>query len=498
LSATRADAIEQQRTEVGSKAPLTVCDNSWYLFCLAIILLQFLLLALDPLPKLYLGDSFSYIWTAISGWIPSDRSFLYGFLIRFSSVWTGSLTSLLIVQTFLGAATAIIIAWICRVIFELPTKPSYLFGFLCSIDPLQLTWQRYVMTETCSLFFYALVVQQSFIYLRDRRLTALLLVQIFSVMTIGFRMNFLILIQVMAVALPVIAHLVQAKPTETVGRWRLQFLKRTLFWQHLAVSVISMFALDGAYQYSCGYLARREPAHLYGTGYFLLAIWAPALQPQDAPDPRLAEIIRHGDEFRMRDIALRSGQLFASDGLVARWCRVETDPRNSSRIAARTALNAFQRDPLGVISLGAKTYFAYWSSHSIKKIAKSDLAVRPFPRDSAFKEILADRFHWEASGTEQQSLTMWYYVAASPWLFVVLLSPLLSLVLLVVGQNKGYALLLFSHSAVLLSGTFLLSVYTIARYLQPLSLLTLLTVALGVKLWRELTHHPSGRAAVVA
>jgi len=380
-------------------------------------------------------------------------------------------------------------------IFELPRRPSYLFGFLCSIDPLQLTWQRYVMTETCSLFFYALVVQQSFIYLRDRRLTALLLVQIFSVMTIGFRMNFLILIQVMAVALPVIAHLVQAKPTETVGRWRLQFLKRTVFWQHLAASVISLFALDEAYQYSYGYLSHREPAHLYGTGYLLLAIWAPALQPQDATDPRLAEIIRHGDEFGMRDIVRRSWQRFASDGLVARWCRVETNPRNSSRIAARTALNAFRRDPLGVISLGAKTYVAYWSSHSIKKIAKSDLAIRPIPRDPAFK-VLADRFHWETSGTEQQSLTTWYYVAASPWLFVVLLSPLLSLVLLVVGQSKGYALLLFSHSAVLLSGTFLLSIYTIPRYLQPLSLLTLLTVALGVKFWRERTHHPSTRAVI--
>jgi hypothetical protein len=483
----RASAPEQHRTETDSKAVLFVGDSSWPLFCLAIILFKFLLLALDPLPKLYLGDSFSYIWTAISGWIPSDRSFLYGFVIRLSSVWTGSLTSLLIIQSFLGAVIAIIIAWICRTIFDLPKKLSYLFGFLSCIDPLTLTWERYIMTETCSLFFYALVVQQSFLYLRNRRLGTLLLVQILSVIMIGFRMSFLILIQVMAVALPVIAHVAQAEPTKTtvpVGSWRFQFLKRAVFWQHLAASVISMLVLDQAYQYSYGRISHREPAHLYGTGYFLLAIWAPVLEPQDATDPRLAEIIRHGDEFGLRKIALRAWQRFGSDGLVGRWCRTETDPRNSSKIAARTALNAFWRDPLGVVGLGAKTYFAYWSGRSIRKFARSDLRIGPFPRAPGFK-ILADRFHWASGSSQQQSLTTWYYVAASPLFFLVLLSPLLSLTLLVVGQNQRFASLLFVHTAVLLSAIFVLSISPIPRYLQPLSLLTLLTVALGVKSSRD-------------
>src|SRR5439155_17809727 len=133
----------ERKTETASKSVLPTSNSSWWLFCLAIIVLKFLLLALDPLPKLYLGDSFSYIWTAISGWIPSDRSFFYGYVIRWLSVWTGSLTSLLIVQVLLSAFIAIIVAWICRAVFELPKKLSFLFGFLCSIDPLQLAWERY-------------------------------------------------------------------------------------------------------------------------------------------------------------------------------------------------------------------------------------------------------------------------------------------------------------------------------------------------------------------
>ena len=477
-----SETVEEQQMRIAPKSIPSATNSKWWLFCLAIVVLKFLLLALDPLPKLYLGDSISYIWTAIFGWIPEDRSFFYGYVIRWSSVWTGSLTSLLIVQVSLSVVIAIIVAWICRAIFDLPGRLAYLFGFLCSIDPLQLAWERYVMTETCSLFFYALVLQQSFVYLRDRRLITLLLIQILSVITIGFRMSFLIVIQAMAVALPLIAFLAGTEPTETataVRLWRLQFLKRAVFWRHLAASLVTMFLLDQGYQHAYGFVSDREPAHLYGTGYFLLSIWAPALQPQDAADPRLAEIIKHGSEFKLRDISLRNAQRFAPGHLIDRWLRAETDRRKSGKIATRTALNALQRDPAAVISLAAKTYFAYWSGRSVRKIAKADLKIGAFPPDSGFK-ILAERFNW-AARSQQQTLTTWYYVAGSPYFLLVLLSPLLSLVLLFIARNKAHALLLFVHTTVLFAGTFLLSLFPVPRFLHPLSLLTLLSLALAMK-----------------
>ena len=79
--------------------------------------------------------------------VPPDRSFVYGYLIRWSSLGTGSLTSLLILQVFLATVTAILVALICRCIFGLTSGLSYLFGVLCSLDPLQLVWERYVMHE---------------------------------------------------------------------------------------------------------------------------------------------------------------------------------------------------------------------------------------------------------------------------------------------------------------------------------------------------------------
>jgi len=74
-----------------------------------------------------------------------------------------------------------------------------------------------------------------------------------------------------------------------------------------------------------------------------------------------------------------------------------------------------------------------------------------------------------------------YYVSASPYYLVLLLSPLLSFLLLFIARNKGQALLLFVHTAVVFAGTFLLCFLPVVRLLQPLSLLTLLSLALAVK-----------------
>jgi hypothetical protein len=480
----RREETEERRTENPPRSLFFAGESNWWLFCLAIVVLKLLLLALDPSPKLYVGDSLSYIWTALSGWIPEDRSYFYGYVIRWVSVWTQSLTSLLIVQVFLGAIVAITVAWICRIAFGLSERLGYLFGFLCAIDPLQLTWERYVMTETFSLFFYALTLQQSFVYLRDRRITTLMVIQVLSVITIGFRIVFLFVVQVMAVALPLIAFLSQNKAvgTATAARpGRLEFLKRRAFWQHLAVSVIAMFLLDQGYKRAYGFLSHREPAHLHGSGYFLLAAWAPALQPEDATDPRLAEIIEHGSEFALGDFSFRGNQRFAPGYLIDRWRRVEPNRRKSGKIAMQTALNALKRDPAAVIGLAAQSYLVFWRG-DLKRFLQWDLGVGIL-KNSELK-FLAERFHWTGRAdvaSEPQTFTKRYYVAAFPYYFVLLLSPLLSLALLFFARDKPKAWFLFIHTATMFAVTLLLSVGAYMRYFQPVSLLTLLSIALTVK-----------------
>lgn len=458
--------------------------TDWWLFCFGVVVLKFLLLALDSSPKFYLGDSISYIWTALTGWMPDDRSYFYGFVIRWTSLWTHSLLSLLIFQVSLGCIVVIIVAWICSVIVDLPQTLAYFFGFLCAIDPLQIIWERYIMTETCSLFFYAFVLQQSFVYLRDRRIINLVIVQLLSVMTIGFRMVFLIPVQVMAVALPVLAFLCpsesdQAPLDETLQR--LQFFRRQIFWRHLVVSVVALLLFDQTYQRAYGFLTHREPAHLHASGYFLLAMCAPSLQPQDAADPRLAHIIEQGDQFALRDFAHRNDQRFIAGYLIDRWRHVEPNRTKSNKIAMKTALNAIRRDPIAFIGFAARTYlvllgqtkrFAQWDLNPDGKLKEAEL------------RYLAERFHWTGPanvGSEPWSLLQLYYLAATPWFLVPMLSPVLALGLLFVVRNRGLAWLLFLHTILLFAVTLLFSTGPFTRYFQPLSLLTLLILAVAVQ-----------------
>src|SRR6185503_11494002 len=102
------------------------------------------------------------------------------YVIRWASVKAQSLTSLLVLQLFLSGIVSVLFASICRFVFKIPARWSYLLGFLCALDPFQLLYERYVMTEAISLFCYAIVLHRAFFYLERRRLVDLVLVQVVS------------------------------------------------------------------------------------------------------------------------------------------------------------------------------------------------------------------------------------------------------------------------------------------------------------------------------
>src|SRR5262249_16704284 len=136
-----------------------------------------------------------------------DRSYFYGYLIRWLAVWPHSFAPLLMIQTLASGATAIMFAVICSRFFEMSNGRSFLFGLLCALDPLQLVWERYVMTESFSLLVYMVVVDWALAYVRDRRLWQLAVVQALSVLLIGFRMSYLLLVQACTILLPLIAFM---------------------------------------------------------------------------------------------------------------------------------------------------------------------------------------------------------------------------------------------------------------------------------------------------
>src|SRR5260370_17282696 len=80
---------EHAAIKIEATAPKSICAraaspalNAWWLFCVLIFAIKLLLLWLDATPKLYMGDSWSYIHTALIGSITRDPSSSYTSLLR--------------------------------------------------------------------------------------------------------------------------------------------------------------------------------------------------------------------------------------------------------------------------------------------------------------------------------------------------------------------------------------------------------------------------------
>jgi hypothetical protein len=473
------------KTQAGTLKSLTAVTNEasqWWLFCLLIVALKFFLLALDPLPQFYMGDSASYISTALTGWIPPDRSFIYGYVIRWSSVWTESLNSLVVLQVFVGAGTALVFASTCRLIFQLPPRLSYVFGILCSIDPLQLLWEHYVMTETISLFLYVLMLRYSFLYLRDRRVRDLVLVQVLAVVLLSFRLSYLILVQVSTIILPIMAFLPLAYTRfrgNSKAASRASIIKQ--FSYHLLLSVLLMLLLHRGYKQINGALSHREPDYGYNTGLHLLAAWAPALKPEDAVDRRLAQVIAQGGEYHIEELALRNNQRFTPGFLVDRWLKLEGDAKKANEIGRQTAMRALQRNPWDILTLGLKTYLAFWDTRSWKTWAKLDLG---HALDEEQMSQLANRFHYAAdplSRKRRPTILQTYFLKSYPYCLLVMAAPALAGASLLLPRTRSYSALVLLHASITLAVVTIFTVNPSVRYVQPVSLLTLLIFAVYAK-----------------
>lgn len=106
--------------------------NGWLLFCVLIVAIKLLLLWLDPTPKLYMGDSGSYIRTALIGSIPRDRSYFYGYLVRVFAVWPHGFVPLLVAQALASGATAIVFADLQPVLQNVEQAFLFLWINLCA------------------------------------------------------------------------------------------------------------------------------------------------------------------------------------------------------------------------------------------------------------------------------------------------------------------------------------------------------------------------------
>jgi hypothetical protein len=246
----------------------------------------------------------------------------------------------------------------------------------------------------------------------------------------------------------------------------------------MIASIAMMVVLHGVYKDANGWLCNREPAYLYDTGAHLVAVWAPALQPSDATDPRFAELIANGSQFHIKSFGLRDAQQFSKDFLVDRWNKIEKHPRKNDRIARETALNALRQRPLEIAGVAFKTYLGYCYIELLQRYARKDLGYNELTDEQL--NILAEKFGFitqKALPAQPLSYLQRYFVAAWPYYLVVIISPLIWGFATFITRQRPFAFVVFVHASILLVVITALSPRASVRYLQPLSMLALLGIA---------------------
>jgi hypothetical protein len=131
----------------------------------AALIATLLWLLVDRFPRFYQGDSVSYMGTGVNGWIPPDRSWLYGFVSRWIMVLTFHVGTVVILQ----ALSLALIAILFTRAFPRTKNGRFaavLFGFVAAADPLLVTYSRLWLSDIPAMVLFC-----GFVLLLMRSLT---------------------------------------------------------------------------------------------------------------------------------------------------------------------------------------------------------------------------------------------------------------------------------------------------------------------------------------
>ncbi len=369
-----------------------------------------------------MGDSGAYLNTALTGSIPGERSFTYGFLLRAIAVWPHSLHSMVWIQTALSACSCWIVA-ICLVrYFQAGLALAAVCSLLCAIEPLQLLSERYVLTEAVATFLFALFVLSCFEYLAGARLFWLGSVQVIGVLLISIRISFLPAVLFASVCLPILR-----------ARWRRPEWKMTA--RRVILPVLFSLALSQSlllgYRHLYGYLIappmHNHPAYFYRDGLFLLSDFAPIVTPADYPVPSQRAAVFGRLRVPLHDLKARDEQRWLEGGLCSEIvAEYKGDEYKADEVARETALRAIKHHPLAVVEIGAATFAEYFEKSYLTSTLLIDNGSDRQLEPSLVAEYKRD-FGEDFGTLPPQSFTKWWQENSFVWDCFLLCLPFLFL-----------------------------------------------------------------------
>jgi hypothetical protein len=435
------------------------------------VALKIALLLLDDHVRLFLGDSGTYLWSAVSLQMPTDRSYTYPLFIRAVALPFTSMTPLLWAQTLSGVATALMIAWLLRCVFAVRRCVAFAAALLVILDPMQLFYERMVMTESLSTCVLVASLCVAVAYVKSGRVGWLAACILLGVISASLRVGLVPLACCLGIA-------------AVLARWDAS--RRAQVARHLMLAVALTFAAHDAYRYHYGFEMHQAPAYIRDGGLFRLGLVAPLVAEKDFDGTRVDAHLLDEVTIPLADETTREAQIWSPGGLVDVLKRHAG--ARAFKVASTIASHAMRRDPLGVIRLGLATTLDYFDPRLREMRLYSDLGFGQLP-DPTTVALLRDHFGYDASGVARTPSPIYRYFEASPWWPTACLFALMPLAFVVAfgfARRNRAALLLTTVCCGLVAGQVLCSHIVSFRYLHPFTVLVTLNAAVvvdGLLMW---------------
>lgn len=428
-------------------------------FALAACVLKISLMLWDPQVRYYLRDSESYLGAALTDWIPTDRSWVYGRMIRWTAGLAGDISVLLWVQTAFGAMVAMFAWWLVHHALGLPRKVAWAIGLLVVLDPEQLFYERMMMAEAASLAALVAMFGCGVGYVRSGRMAWLPGGAAAGILAVSLRVSLLPIVLGFAV-LPVLT------------RWAC--VRKGDGWRRpLCALVASMVLAVAAHQ---AYLANQQrllpdwpKGYIAYAGYFRLGLVLPLVRDEDFRAAGLPPDFLSHVSADWRDPRQRHWQLWKPDGVTRQLSSV-LGPVRGDEAALAISSNALHRDATGLLRLSVGTLSDYFDPAMVRERLIDDAGTREL--SGAMLETLARNFRVDASRAHIVDTPVARYFVGTAWWDIFCLFALgpVALVLVMLAWRRRHAVgLLLGLTAGGLAASIMLFSHIISiRYLHPL------------------------------
>jgi hypothetical protein len=458
----------------------------WF-FLFVIFTIKLSLYLVDPDVKVVLGDSGSYIATALSGWVPPDRSFTYGLFLGYLLHAWYSLKLIVMAQVALSTLAAMLLTWVLDRVLRVSTFMAGACGIACALEPLQLLSERYILSEAISTCFFAIVICLALKYLTTPKLRLLPLIAVAATLLVSFRIYFLPAMLVTSVFLPIAANIGKV-PWRVLRRYldrnnapaidlncdqslvdlrfsvrliagRLRFhshretavpmpIKRvTRFALHVFIAIVSLqVALLGLRDWY-GYKIHGPAAYIEEDGVILLAALSPVVHESDFRNRELGHRVFSNLRMPQHEKLSRVWNMWAKGGMLdALTTEVnKMNPGNPwavNKVAKRTAIRAVMRHPIETVDLAVSNVLEYLSIKELKVALVANEYVDS-PVSPNYQQLFSQYFGWKLPYQRRTGLVREWHERSAPWCFYLVLCPALATLALLIPRMPRRLYLLY-------------------------------------------------------